>query len=324
MLGVRQREVRPDARVLQGRDLLHRPELESPPLARRAPPPEAPPPEEVQRWLALPAHPQVVIRAWRMIRAARRPPRHASGRPARRPAPGRTHEDGVRLVRLTPPPRAPVARGQGAAPVQAAPVGNVPPGRLQHQAPPAGAARDGGRRGAGAGAGARRRRGWRGLLRRAGRRARHWRRRPRGRALRCGPRRPAPAGGRRSPRRRSPAPAWRRRTVPCPTPSRRRSTAPPRARRSAGTPPRPGAAGPAQGGVVGQRLVQGVAQVPAVGQVQAGRLDELALAPQPLEEQHELELEIDHGVEARSPDPGVAVADQSRTKDRSSAASRWR
>ncbi len=33
----------------------------------------------------------------------------------------------------------------------------------------------------------------------------------------------------------------------------------------------------AQGGVVGQRLVQGVAQVPAVGQVQAGRLDELAL-----------------------------------------------
>ena len=66
----------------------------------------------------------------------------------------------------------------------------------------------------------------------------------------------------------------------------------------------------AQGGVVGQGLVQGVPQVPAVGQVQAGRLDELALAAQPLEEHHQLELEIDHRVEARSPNPGVAVADQ--------------
>ena len=32
-----------------------------------------------------------------------------------------------------------------------------------------------------------------------------------------------------------------------------------------------------QAGVVGQVLVEGVAEVPAVGQVQAGRLDELAL-----------------------------------------------
>jgi hypothetical protein len=62
--------------------------------------------------------------------------------------------------------------------------------------------------------------------------------------------------------------------------------------------------------VVGERLVQGVAEVPAVRQVQAGRLDELALGPQPFEEEDELELEEDHGIEARSTADGVPVADE--------------
>ena len=96
-----------------------------------------------------------------------------------------------------------------------------------------------------------------------------------------------------------------------PTPARRRwhsSTTCSKKRRNTPTPRRCRML--AQGGVVGQRLVQGVAQVPAVGQVEAGRLHQLALAAQPLEEQDQLELEEDHRVEARSPDPGVAVADQ--------------
>ena len=63
-----------------------------------------------------------------------------------------------------------------------------------------------------------------------------------------------------------------------------------------------------QAGVVGQRLVQVVAEVPAVRQVEGDRLHELALGPQTLEEHDQLELEEDHGVDARAPAGGVAVA----------------
>ena len=63
-----------------------------------------------------------------------------------------------------------------------------------------------------------------------------------------------------------------------------------------------------QGGVVGQGLVERVAQVPAVGQVEGGHRHELALRAQPLEEEDQLELEEDHRVEAGSPARGVAVA----------------
>ena len=60
-------------------------------------------------------------------------------------------------------------------------------------------------------------------------------------------------------------------------------------------------AGPRQAGVVRQILVQGVTQVPAVGEVQAGGLDQPALGAQALEEHAELQLEEDHRVDARRP-----------------------
>jgi hypothetical protein len=53
--------------------------------------------------------------------------------------------------------------------------------------------------------------------------------------------------------------------------------------------------------VIGQRLVQRVAQVPAVGQVEAGRGDQLPLGADALEEPDQVQLEeldrVDAGVE---------------------------
>jgi hypothetical protein len=60
--------------------------------------------------------------------------------------------------------------------------------------------------------------------------------------------------------------------------------------------------------VVGQRLVQRVAQVPAVGEVERRRLHEPALRADALEERDALELEEDRGVDARPPGRRVAVA----------------
>ena len=48
-----------------------------------------------------------------------------------------------------------------------------------------------------------------------------------------------------------------------------------------------------QAGVVGQRLVEGIPQVPAVAEVEAGRLDQLALGADALEEHDELQLSGD-------------------------------
>ena len=82
---------------------------------------------------------------------------------------------------------------------------------------------------------------------------------------------------------------------------------------------------PGQAGVVGQRLVQGVAEVPAMGQVQAGQLDQLALRADPLEEHDQLELEEDDRIDgsvARLPYRCCAPG-RGRTL-RSSLASRWR
>ena len=67
-----------------------------------------------------------------------------------------------------------------------------------------------------------------------------------------------------------------------------------------------------QAGVVGQRLVQGVAEVPAVGQVEAGRLDELALGADALEEHDQLELEEDDRVDAGPAPFGIPLARSSR------------
>src|SRR4029453_15437154 len=53
-----------------------------------------------------------------------------------------------------------------------------------------------------------------------------------------------------------------------------------------------------QTGVIGQRLIQRVAEIPAMGEVEAGRRDELALGADALEEHDELQLEEDHRVDA--------------------------
>lgn len=52
--------------------------------------------------------------------------------------------------------------------------------------------------------------------------------------------------------------------------------------------------------VVGERLVEGVAEVPAMSEVEAGRLDEFPLRPNALEERDGLEFDEHHRVDARS------------------------
>ena len=62
-----------------------------------------------------------------------------------------------------------------------------------------------------------------------------------------------------------------------------------------------------QAGVVGQRLIEGVAQIPAMGQVEAGGLDQLALGADPLEEHDQLQLEEDDRVDGGPTAVGVAA-----------------
>ena len=68
----------------------------------------------------------------------------------------------------------------------------------------------------------------------------------------------------------------------------------------------------------GSVLVEGVAQVPAVGQVEAGRLDELALGADALEEHDQLQLEEDDRVDAGPAPLGVQlprpVADEAQVE----------
>jgi hypothetical protein len=63
-----------------------------------------------------------------------------------------------------------------------------------------------------------------------------------------------------------------------------------------------------QAGMIRKLLVQGVAQVPAVGEVEAGRLDQLPFGADALEEQDELELEEDHWVDAGPAAIGVQLS----------------
>ena len=73
-----------------------------------------------------------------------------------------------------------------------------------------------------------------------------------------------------------------------------------------------------QAGVVGQVLVEGVAEVPAVGQVEAGRLDELALGADALEEHDQLQLEEDDRVDGGPAPLGIQlprpVADEAQVE----------
>ena len=60
-----------------------------------------------------------------------------------------------------------------------------------------------------------------------------------------------------------------------------------------------------QAGVIRQVLVEGIAQIPAVGQVQAGRLDELSFGADAFEEHDELQLEEDDRIDAGPTSLGI-------------------
>ena len=52
-----------------------------------------------------------------------------------------------------------------------------------------------------------------------------------------------------------------------------------------------------QAGVIRQRLIQGVAEIPAMGKIETRRFDELPLGADALEEHHQLQLEEDHRID---------------------------
>jgi hypothetical protein len=60
--------------------------------------------------------------------------------------------------------------------------------------------------------------------------------------------------------------------------------------------------------VVGQRLVEGVPQIPAVGQVETRGLDQLTFGTNPLEEHDQLQLAVDDRVDARPTPLGVQLS----------------
>ena len=62
-----------------------------------------------------------------------------------------------------------------------------------------------------------------------------------------------------------------------------------------------------QAGVVGELLVERVAEIPAVGEVETRRRDELPLGADALEEHDQLELEEDDWVDAGSAPLGVEL-----------------
>jgi hypothetical protein len=62
--------------------------------------------------------------------------------------------------------------------------------------------------------------------------------------------------------------------------------------------------------VIGQGLGQLVAHRPAQAQAIGDDPHQLPLRAQPLDEQHQLELDEDHRIDTRSSDPRVGVADQ--------------
>ena len=76
--------------------------------------------------------------------------------------------------------------------------------------------------------------------------------------------------------------------------------------------------------MIGERLIQRVAEIPAVREVEAGRLDQLPLRADPLEEHDELQLEEDDRVDAGPTPLGIEllrpVADEAEVE----LASRWR
>jgi hypothetical protein len=61
--------------------------------------------------------------------------------------------------------------------------------------------------------------------------------------------------------------------------------------------------------VIRERFVEVVPHIPAVGEVETGDLDELALGADPLKEHDELQLEEDHGVDGGAADWRLAILD---------------
>ena len=121
--------------------------------------------------------------------------------------------------------------------------------------------------------------------------------------------------------RRWPRPWWRRCRAPGPRPTPPRGTARRSPRRSAEDLQPVALPDAGQAGVVGERLGQVVAEVPAQAEPVGDHPHELALGAQPLEEQDQLQLEeddrVDRGppdVRRRHPAPGRA-----RSRDRASA-----
>ena len=61
--------------------------------------------------------------------------------------------------------------------------------------------------------------------------------------------------------------------------------------------------------MIRELFVEGVAQIPAVGQVEAGRRDELARGADPFEEHDQLQLEKDDRVDARPSSVSIEIVD---------------
>ena len=61
--------------------------------------------------------------------------------------------------------------------------------------------------------------------------------------------------------------------------------------------------------MIRQRFIERIAEIPAVRAMQAHRIQQLALRAQPFEEEDQLELEADDGVDARATALSVLVTD---------------
>src|SRR4051794_6693198 len=71
---------------------------------------------------------------------------------------------------------------------------------------------------------------------------------------------------------------------------------------------------PGQAGVVRQRLIEGVAEIPPMGEVETRRLDQLPLRANALEEHDQLEFEEDYRIDGGPPPLGVQLLDLAADK----------
>src|SRR3954468_13950186 len=62
--------------------------------------------------------------------------------------------------------------------------------------------------------------------------------------------------------------------------------------------------------MVGQRLIEVVAKIPAMGKIETGNLDELTFRAQPFEEHHQVTFEEDDRIDRRPTTAGVTIGDE--------------